>query len=153
MALIQESQHHNTDPHISNYTPTPCTHEKGDCQGIITYLRNDITGTVERIEADRPTYIHKITKWHCGSKYTIYNVNNPPWNDCHLRSIPVAVFQKTIIAGVFNGHWPGWGYQDLNNTGKTIEELCGNTNLSLLQNEESPPTLLFRVNKKTYRHG
>ena len=32
VALIQESQHQNTDPHISNYTHTACTHGRGDCQ-------------------------------------------------------------------------------------------------------------------------
>ena len=56
-----------------------------------------------------------------------------------------------MIAGDFNGHSPQWGYKDHSPTGKAIEELCSSTNLTVLQDEESPPTLLFRVNKKTYR--
>ena len=44
-----------------------------------------------------------------------------------------------------------WGYTDENKTGKAIIEICESTNLSLLQDESSPPTLLHRVTKKTYR--
>ena len=118
VALIQESLHQSTDPHISNYTHTACTHNRGECQGIITYIRNDVTGTVEQIETDRPTDVQKITIWHEGSKFTLYNVYNPPWNDFLFKFVPTKVFQKTIIAGDFNGHSPRWGYQDLNNTGR-----------------------------------
>merc|ERR1712074_265591 len=74
-----------------------------------------------------------------------------PWNDISFQLLPDTIFSKTIVAGDFNGHSPQWGYADYNNTGRAIEELCGKTNLSLLQDEDSPPTLLFRVNKKTYR--
>ena len=151
VALIQESQHQSTDPHISNYTHSACTHNRGECRGIITYIRNDVTGSVEQIEADRPTDIHKITIWHDGSKFTIYNVYKPPWNDFHFKFIPTTVFQKTIITGDLNGHSPRWGYQDLNNTGRALEEINESTNLTILQDENSTPTLLFKVNKKTYR--
>ena len=151
VALIQESQHQSTDPHISNYTHSACKHNRGECRGIITYIRNDVTGSVEHIETDRPTDIHKITIWHDGSKFTIYNVYNPPWNDFHFKFIPTTVFQKTIITGDFNGHSPRWGYQDLNNTGRALEEINESTNLTILQDENSTPTLLFKVNKKTYR--
>ena len=151
VALVQESQHQNTDPHISNYTPYPCDHDSQNCQGIITYIRNDITGTVEKIESDRPTDFHKITIWHSGSKYTIFNIYNPPWNNCSLTPLTDTIYQKTIVAGDFNGHSPLWGYDDVNKTGKAIEEICESTNLSLLQNENSPPTLLHRVTKNSYR--
>jgi len=151
VALIQESQHQSTDPHISNYTHTACTHRRGECQGIITYIRNDITGSVEQIETDRPTDIQKVTIWHDGAKFTVYNVYNPPWNDFLFKSFPNTVFQKTIVAGDFNGHSPRWGYQDSNNTGRALEEINETSNLTILQNEESTPTLLFKVNKKTYR--
>ncbi len=151
VALVQESLHQNTDPHISNYTPTTCDHIRENCQGIISYIRNDITGVVEKIESDRPTDLHKITIWHSGCKYTIYNVYNPPWNNITFDSIPEVNFEKTVVAGDFNGHSPEWGYTDHNNSGKAVEELCERTNLCLLQDENSEPTLLFKVNKKTYR--
>ena len=151
VALVQESLHQNTDPHISNYTHTACDHPREDCQGLITYIRNDITGSVEKLESSRPADLHKITIWHDGSKYTIYNVYNPPWNNFNFSSFPDMIFTKTVIAGDFNGHSPQWGYSNHNPTGKAIEEQCGSTNLTLLQNDESPATLLFRVNKKTYR--
>ena len=151
VALVQESQHQNADPHISGYTYTACDHPREDCRGVITYIRNDVTGSVEISESSRPTDIHKITIWHEGSKYTIYNVYNPPWNHFNFSNFPEIIFNKTVIAGDFNGHSPQWGYKDYNPTGKAIEELCSSTNLTVLQDEESTPTLLFRVNKKTYR--
>ena len=151
VALIQESQHQSTDPQISNYTHTGCTHSGDECQGMITYLRNDVTGIVEQIETDRPTDIHKITVWREGSKFTLYNVYNPPRNDFTFKSIPASIFQKTIVAGDFNGHSPRWGYMDSNRTGRAIEELCETSNLNLLQDENSPPTLLHKVTKKLYR--
>ena len=40
VALVQESLHQNADPHISNYTHTSCDHDRHNCQGIITYIRN-----------------------------------------------------------------------------------------------------------------
>ena len=151
VALVQESKHQNADLHISNYSYTACDHTKENCQGVVTYIRNDITGSVEKLESSRPADFHKITIWHNGSKYTIYNVYNPPWNHLNFNSIPDIIFSKSVIAGDFNGHSPQWGYKDYNHTGKAIEELCRTTNLSVLQDENSPPTLLFRVNNKTYR--
>ena len=49
IALIQESQHYKEDPHITNYTHTGCSHGKNECQGLLTYIRNDVTGTVEEL--------------------------------------------------------------------------------------------------------
>ena len=151
MALVQESQHQNADPHISNYTHYTCDHDRPNCQGIISYIRNDVTGTVEKIDSDRPTDFHKVTVWHQNSKYTIYNIYNPPWNNCSFTPLTDSIFQKTIVAGDFNGHSPMCGYSDENKTGKAIVEICESTNLSLLQDDSSPPTLLHRVTKKTYR--
>ena len=151
VALVQETQHQNTDPHISNYTYTSCDHDRPNCRGIITYIRNDINATVEKIETDRPTDFHKISIWHCESKYTIFNIYNPPWNNCSFTPLADTVYAKTIVAGDFNGHSPLWGYNDHNKTGTVIEELCQSTNLTLLQDENSPPTLLHRVTKKTFR--
>ena len=151
VALIQESQHHYEDPQISNYTHTTCDHAKDSCRGIVTYIRNDITGVVENLDTDTPCEQQKVTIWFSGSKYTIFNVYNPPWNTLSFNSISQSNLQKTIVAGDFNGHSPEWGYEDLNKSGKVIEELCESSNLTVLQDENSPPTLLFKVNKQSYR--
>ena len=66
------------DPYITNYTYFTCDHAKDECQGVLTYIRND-------------------------------------------------------------------------KTGRAIEELCETTNLTVLQDENSPPTQLFKVNKEEYR--
>ena len=151
VALIQESLHHCEDPYISNYTHTTCGHAKDSCRGIVTYIRNDITGVVENLNTDNPSDQQKITIWISGSKYTIFNIYNPPWNTVSFNSIIETNLKKTIVADDFNGHSPEWGYENYNNTGKVIEDLCESTNRTVLQDENSPPTLLFKVNKKGYR--
>ena len=78
VALIQESLHHNEDPHITNYTHTTCGHAKDNCRGIVTYIRNDIIVVVENLVTDKPSDQQKITIWFLGSKYTIFNIYNPP---------------------------------------------------------------------------
>ena len=55
------------------------------------------------------------------------------------------IIKKTILAGDFNGHSPRWGYPNHNKTGKFLEELSETTNLSILQDTESAPTLLHRA--------
>ena len=82
---------------------------------------------------------------------TVYNIYNPPRNKLNFKGIPEVMFTRTVIAGDFNGHSPQWGYTDYNDTGRAIEEFCGSNNLSLLQNAESPPTLLHKSTKKTFR--
>ena len=104
-----------------------------------------------RLNTDNPSDQQKITIWISGSKYTIFNIYNPPWNTVSFNSIIETNLKKTIVAGDFNGHSPEWGYENYNNTGKVIEDLCESTNLTVLQDENSPPTLLFKVNKKGYR--
>ena len=153
VALVQESRHQSEDanPHITNFTHTTCDHTKDECRGLVTYIRNDITGSVEKIDSSRPADFHKITIWHEGSKFTIYNVYNPPWNDLSFKSIPEVSFSKTVIAGDFNGHSPQWGYADHNKTGRAIEDFCCGNNISVLQNAKSPTTLLHKVSKKGYR--
>ena len=43
IALLQETQKGKfTDLHLTNYTPTHC--DCVQCQGTITYIRNDVTG-------------------------------------------------------------------------------------------------------------
>ena len=59
--------------------------------------------------------------------------------------------KKTILAGDFNGHSPQWGYKDLNKTGKVVEDLCNSTNLCLVQDATTQPTLQHKVYKTLHR--
>ena len=76
IALVQETQHKNTSTHITGYTPYPCSCT--DCQGTITYIRNDQQATVERIDLAHPACIQKATLWKSGTKFNVYNAYNPP---------------------------------------------------------------------------
>ena len=143
VALLQETRHRqDTDLHIAGYTAYPCNCT--DCLGIITYIRNDIDGDVIHSTIAKPTDVQKIHIWHAEKKYTFYNVYNPPTAELKLPDIQETVLHNTILAGDFNGHSPQWGYPTYNRTGHIIEELCGSTNLSVLQNADTQPTLLHR---------
>ena len=76
--------------------------------------------------------------------YSLFHVYNPPKEALNLPDIQETVYHNTILAGDFNGHSPQWGYPNFNRTGHIIEELCGSTNLTVLQNKDSQPTLLHR---------
>ena len=151
IALLQETQHvADTNIDITGYTPYPC--DCKNCQGAITYIRNDITGKVTNINTCQPTIIQKAEIWHTGCKYTIYNLYNPPAN--HLNLTPTfsdSQFSKTIIAGDFNGHSPSWGYNDTNQTGNFIETFCNTTNLFRMQDSGTPPTHFHRAHKTLNR--
>ena len=151
VALLQETQHvAETNINITGYTPYPC--DCKNCQGSITYIRNDITGKVTNINTCQPTIIQKAEIWHAGCKYVIYNLYNPPSN--HLNLTPTfgtSQFVKTVIAGDFNGRSPSWGYSDTNQTGKFIETFCNTTNLFRMQDSETPPTHFHRVHKTLNR--
>ena len=56
-----------------------------------------------------------------------------------------------MFAGDYNGHSPSWGYKDYNDTGKAVEEICNTSNLFLVQDFNSPPTLLHRAHKTLNR--
>ena len=149
VALLQETIHQNSDTHITGYTSYPC--KCTDCRGIITYIRNDIAGTVIHPTEPRATDVQHITIWHAGRKFTLYNVYNPPWNSINIPDLQESNYSKTILCGDFNGHSPLWGYTDYNNTGKYIEELCQSSNLSPLQNSETTPTLFHRTHNTASR--
>ena len=134
-----------TDCH-SGYIPYPCKCK--NCRGILTYIRNDITGEVEETP-DGTTDIQKITVWWNDLKYTLLNVYSPPETTCSLPSLQEPCYTRTIVCGDFNGHSPRWGYTDLNSTGKYLEELADTSTLTIIQDEHSPTTLLHRVHKKT----
>ena len=151
VALLQETQHWSCEITIQGYTEYPCKcKEKGQkCQGIITYIRNDIQGEVSHLDC-HPTDTLKSTIWHGNQKLTVYNIYCPP-RDTFKFTDPTTTFSKTVLAGDFNGHSPLWGYVDTDNTGKKIEELCNSTNLCLLQDENSPPSLLHRCHGTLHR--
>jgi ribonuclease HI len=142
IALLQETLHKNIDTHITGYTSYPCNCTT-NCRGIVTYIRNDIRGEVDT-SSSKPTEIQKITLWYAANKYKIYNVYSPPGTQCDITDLNQVTYCRTVIAGDFNGHSPQWGYPDLNPTGRYIEDLCLSTNLTILQDAESQPSLLHR---------
>ena len=113
-------------------------------------MRNDMTGEVKH-HSFGPTDIQEVTVWWKNNKYKILNVYSPPGTTCSLPLLQEPNYTRTIICGDFNGHSPRWGYADLNSTGKYIEKLADTTNLKLVQDENSPATLLHRVHKTCHR--
>ena len=151
VALIQETEiGKETNIEISGYTPKHC--ECQNCQGIVTYIKNNVTGKTENISLGHTTDVQKTTIWHSEGKFHLYNVYNPPGKNLQLpHQMETSEFQKSIIAGDFNGHSPSWGYQNFNQTGKMIEEIQNSTNLFFVQDNSSTPTLLHRVHKTLSR--
>ncbi|RUS71513.1 hypothetical protein EGW08_020726 [Elysia chlorotica] len=123
IAVLQESLHKTTNVHLTGYTAYPCTCE--NCRGIITYIRNDLIADCEHQTQTDDTDIQKATIWYGEQKYTIYNIYSPPTSICQIDSLHETMYNRTIIAGDFNGHSPQWGYTDTNGTGKYLEELHG----------------------------
>lgn len=149
VAMLQEARHKGVNYDITGYTAYPC--ECKECLGIITYIRNDITGDVSPVTIAHPTDVQKVTIWYAEKKYDLYNVYNSPKYDCKLPNLQDSIYIRTIIAGDFNGHSPLWGYTDHNNTGKFVEELCGATNLYVHQSPETKETLLHRAHLTLHR--
>ena len=149
VAMLQEARHKNVNYDITGYTSYPC--ECKECLGIITYIRNDITGDVSPISIAHPTDVQKVTIWYAERKYDLYNVYNSPKYECKLPNFQDSIYHKTIIAGDFNGHSPLWGYTDHNNTGKFVEKLCGATNLYVHQTPDTKETLLHRAHLTLHR--
>ena len=149
VALFQETLHRNTNIHVTGYTAYPC--KCRNCRGIITYVRNDVNCEVEDLcHMAQPTDMQRISIWYGNNKLQLYNIYSPPGK---ILNFPVTdtTFHKTVITGDFNGHSRLWGYKDINETGKKIEELCSSTNLMLMQDENSPPTLLHKVHGTLHR--
>ena len=149
LALLQETLHRNTNIHITGYTAYAC--KCTNCRGIITYVRNDVTCEVtDQSSIHQPTDIHQVTAWYGNNKLNIFNIYSPPGKPFNFLDSRTT-FSKTIITGDFNGHSPLWGYEDTNDTGRRIEELCSSTNLILLQDKDSPKTLLHKVHGTLHR--
>ena len=150
IALLQETQKgKQTDFHITNYTPKHCVCPQ--CQGTVTYIRNDVTGKTVN-ESENSTCIQKTSLWYSGVKYQICNVYHPPGSTLNLQNtFSDSVYRNTIIAGDFNSHSPTWGYKDLDGNGKVVEDLVDSTNLFLAQSNDSRPTLLHKVHQTLHR--
>ena len=71
IAVLQETLHSKCNIHITGYTAYPCKCQ--GCQGIITYVRNDIQAEVELLKW-HPTDAHKVTLWYGNHKLTIFNI-------------------------------------------------------------------------------
>ena len=101
VALFQETQKgKNTDIHITKFTATHCNCNQ--CQGSVTYIRNDITGKTLN-QPENTTCIQKSIIWYSERKFMIYNVYNPPLNNLQLQNtLTESVFTNTIVAGDFN---------------------------------------------------
>ena len=85
--MLQEARHKNVNYDITGYTAYPCC-ECNECLGIITYIRNDITGDVSPISIAQPTYVQKVTILYAETKYNLFNVfNSPKYDDCKLPNI------------------------------------------------------------------
>ena len=150
IALIQETKLRNKlPPSFPGYDTYKCSC-KNACQGILTLIRSDMQATVSKVETTGNNDIHHIQLWQDGRKYTIYNIYSPP-NTAFDANLQGTNFRKTILAGDTNGHSPVWGYTDTNPSGRNIEELINSTNLILLQDDKTTPTLFHRPSGKTFR--
>ena len=151
IALFQETLHFSCATNIPGYTEYTCRCKaKGrKCRGIITYIRNDVQGEATHLDC-HPTDTIKATVWYGHHKLNVYNTYCPPGESLNFPETDTT-FNKTVIAGDFNGHNPLWGYTDYDDTGRKIEELCQSTNLILMQDENSTKTLLHRRHGKLYR--
>ncbi|GFR93492.1 hypothetical protein ElyMa_002645000 [Elysia marginata] len=97
VALLQETKHRNKNLHMTGYTPHPCKCK--NCQGIITYIRNDIHGEVKANTVAQPTDVLEATVWFQGRKYIILNIYNPPANHYNPSHLNDTENHQTILAG------------------------------------------------------
>ena len=148
IAVLQETQHQTADPYISGFTSYKCKCQ--ECRGVLTYIRNDITGRAENLTSGS-TDMQEVTVWWNHQKYYILNVYSPPGTTCSIPHLQETIYSRTIVCGDFNSHSPRWGYRDLDDNGRYIEELVDSSNLILVQNKDTPATLLHRVHKTLHR--
>ena len=152
IALIQETTLSKKGKiSVPGYTSYRCTcvHQ---CQGVMTLIHNDVQATVTNIpEGD--VDIQKIEVWTDSSKHPTYKLFNTYYPPSSCRDLPFnsTTYKKTVIAGDFNPHLPSLGYSNYNQRGLNVEKMCNTSNLILLQNKESPPTLLHKAHGTTSR--
>ena len=145
IALIQETMLRTKDVSVPGFTPykCKCLEEGHNCQGIMTLIRNDVTATVDNLLTNDKNDLQCVEVWRNGIRFTLYNMYSPPDETLDVR-LQESILKKTILAGDTNAHSPNWGYDDTNQSGKYIEELNNSTNLILLQDNFSEPTLFHR---------
>ena len=145
VALIQETMLKTKDVSVPGFTPykCKCQEEGHNCQGILTLIRNDVTAEVSKLPTNDRNDIQLVKVWRNGMRFSLYNIYSPPDETCDVR-LQNSILKKTILAGDTNAHSPSWGYDDTNESGKYIEELNNSTNLILLQDNDSKPTLFHR---------
>ena len=145
VALIQETMLRTKDISVPGFTPYKCKCQKEgrNCQGILTLIRNDVTAEVNKLNTNDRNDIQQVKVWRNGICFSLYNIYSPPDETCDVR-LQSSILKKTILAGDTNAHSPSWGYDDTNESGKYIEELNNSTNLILLQDNDSKPTLFHR---------
>ena len=149
VALIQETILPKKPVHIKGYTQYPCQC-KNRCQGIMTLVRNDTEAKVINIVTDGDIDMQEIKLFDksSGKQYTLYNTYCPPNSKCNLE-LYNSQYIRTIVAGDFNAHSPQWSYKAYNQRGKAVEALCNESNLILMQDINSEPTLLHRKSGTT----
>ena len=145
--LLQETLIADKEHPVPGYTMYKCVCQK--CRGIATLLRKDIQGEVKNL-VNNGNDIQEIHIWHHGSQFTLFNAYCPPKSKKQIN-INITDSRKTIIAGDFNAHMPVVGYKDKNTMGNNVEELCNTSNLIILQDTSSTPTLLHRASGSTFR--
>ena len=118
----------------------------------MTLVRNDTEAKVTNMKTASDVGIQKIITWDQKNKQkqTLFNTYWPPGSKKELP-YQEASYTRTIIAGDLNTHSPTWGYSSLDGKGKQVEALCNGSNLVLMQNSESEPTLLHRRTGTTSR--
>ena len=145
VALIQETKLKSKDISFPGFTPykCDCLHEGKNCQGIMTLIRNDVQAKVTNVDTNDRNDIQLVRIWRNGICFTLYNIYSPPDEICDVR-LQDSIFRRTILAGDTNAHSPNWGYENYNDSGRYIEDLKDSTNLILLQDNLSEPTLFHR---------
>ena len=87
--------------------------------------------------------IQLVKVWRNGECFTLYNIYSPP-DETLDAQLQHTIYRKTILAGDTNAHSPLWGYDNHNESGKYLEDINNSTNLILLQDNNSDPTLFHR---------
>ena len=150
IALIQETILPRKPINISGYTQYKCNCNT-KCRGIMTLIRNDTQAKVSNTTLDSGLDTQKISFWVAGKQYTAHNIYWSPNSTKSDLNFTDTLFTRTLLAGDLNAHSPSWGYKDYNPRGKEVESLCNGSNLILMQNAESKPTLLHRASGATTR--
>ena len=101
--MLQETQPSGeSKPLLSGYTGFQCECPK--CQGLITFVRNDLTA--RQVKSTTATEYGRtdtliVEVWKYGQKYTCTNLYNPPKSELRFETQPGPCV-RTIVGGDFN---------------------------------------------------